>query len=1566
MNTQIAPPQSLTSCGKRKHGRFIFLILLLLFFRPLTNYSQFQSISIDTTITADCEFDPFDSLGAIYGLKVSGSVTLSSDTSLIRIVLYDSLFNEYLIYESYPLIAESATFSFYDECDETCFLNGVNPYSIEVQLINATLDLTSVSIEPNFVASADSLQLSAKMGVELAKVSTINNYIDQNEMLWFADTNSLSKLFYKDKKRLFGYKYNLTGFEYYTGGLYFPMGASLGEEDNSDIVKEWDWRNRHGANDPTKGQYYYDEDSDGNGWMTSVKDQTVRDNCDGLCYIYSPIGAVEGLANIYLNNTTRMNYNLSEQMVLDCDNYEGSSDCPTECHCGDASKTNIELVKGIVDDNCYPDNDPGDCNPCNDPSYKIKINSWDYVGEHEENPGISEIKTNLIEKGPLNAWLDSYNSGANHFMVLVGYGTIEAGDEIENPRNPTQSFVIDQDSDHLGQTYWIFKNSYGASNDNDGYRYHLDTDESPAYLSFYNLPIDDLTTPEVEEPECFDKDYDGYWNWGIQAEHPTSCDGDNHIKDENGDYVKDSDDSNDRLGSFDENYYSIPVAPVMEVKHGNNAIPGNTFYTFYDEIGENDKITLTFTIENNGDAQLNLYESNAVQKNINISGTNADDFIVLEPYPFHQIPFGRYQEFTIQFTLTDPIAEPKQATVTIDVDEDDMDDYVFNLVFAKCPEQLAQTTEITGTEVYWDGVHTFFGDVVVKDGTTLYVTGQAAFVSGASLMVEQGAKVYVDGGLLTALCGGIWQGVDVWGDRNLSQYITENQGFIQLQNGGTISYAETGIETIKKVGGRVVYNSSGGIVVVHNGVIENCKTGVHLYPYSNFWPDPLSQVPSLCNFEEAIFINDQHQLPYRQLYLQEVYGIDIRGCTFEHTSPGALNITYGIYSESSDFTLSYKNLSPGSDPPTNILPSRFTNLRYGVYASNTPAWGRPYISNNIFTDNVIGVYVSLVNYPVIINNEFLVRSRFSAQSNDTETIGLYLNDPSVGFVVEENMFYSEIHRSNLPDTKCAGIHLTNTGGAPNEIYNNSFNSLKIGVTAAGSNQDGNGVGLCIKCNDFTLCFNDVYITNQGGAGNLGIATNQGVGSGGSGNPTLAGGNTFSVTDSEIENNFNYGNLEGCNPVVYTHHGNFNPSIFKIVPYPIYPPSPSQQITLNPDYDVSYNSKSVACPSNYGSGGIDLMATTTTFNSELTLVGSYNDTLDMFVDGGDTESLAWDVNMSTPPEATALRQDLLDESPYLSDTVMKAAIAKEEVLPGAMVRDVLIANPQSAKSTEVLQALDNRSDTIPDYMLDQIMLGQNLYGAKELLEQQLARHKTQKGKALRQLIHHYLTDTINRAASADSIINLLANDNELSSQYRLALKYLGLKDSTMAYSNLYDIPVTYDLDARQETEYDLYEDLLDVKWQIVTDTTLPDSTTIEALFDIEEYYNTTPGVHARNILIGLGELAYDEPVYFPDFNKAAPIWRRSKKKSSEPSSLKVFPNPAGHYFIAEFELHETVGSNMLVLTNLNGHNILVIDIRRKQDQIVIPTLGIKPGVYILQLINGSKVQESVKLTILSQR
>jgi hypothetical protein len=88
---------------------------------------------------------------------------------------------------------------------------------------------------------------------------------------------------YEEKKRLFGEKYNLCGLDFYQGGIYDQAPGVISVSDTSTLINSWDWRERHGANDTLKADYYYDGDITGTGWLTPADDQTKRPFCTGLC-----------------------------------------------------------------------------------------------------------------------------------------------------------------------------------------------------------------------------------------------------------------------------------------------------------------------------------------------------------------------------------------------------------------------------------------------------------------------------------------------------------------------------------------------------------------------------------------------------------------------------------------------------------------------------------------------------------------------------------------------------------------------------------------------------------------------------------------------------------------------------------------------------------------------------------------------------------------------------------------------------------------------------------------------------------------------------------------------------------------------------------------------------------------------------------------------------------------------------------------------------------------------------------------------------------------------------------
>jgi len=154
----------LSAIGSTKAGRRYCILALLISFLlcAVILPTQSQVIPVNQTFSSDTIFAPFTGSTAVYSLKAYGNVNLYSDSSLVRIVLVDSYGNHWLVFESYPLITDTSSLVFSAGCDETCFLDGVVPDSIRIDLISAFLTLDSLKLDTNFISNASELQAQAK------------------------------------------------------------------------------------------------------------------------------------------------------------------------------------------------------------------------------------------------------------------------------------------------------------------------------------------------------------------------------------------------------------------------------------------------------------------------------------------------------------------------------------------------------------------------------------------------------------------------------------------------------------------------------------------------------------------------------------------------------------------------------------------------------------------------------------------------------------------------------------------------------------------------------------------------------------------------------------------------------------------------------------------------------------------------------------------------------------------------------------------------------------------------------------------------------------------------------------------------------------------------------------------------------------------------------------------------------------------------------------------------------------------------------------------------------------
>ncbi len=863
----------------------------------------------------------------------------------------------------------------------------------------------------------------------------------------------------------------------------------------------------------------------------------------------------------------------------------------------------------------------------------------------------------------------------------------------------------------------------------------------------------------------------------------------------------------------------------------------------------------------------------------------------------------------------------------------------------------------------WVTPQTIQSDLIIKQGATLTINCKISFSASSKIIVEAGGKLILDGGTLTSACNSLWRGVEVWGTKNQSQLYPQYQGTVELINNGTISNAECAIRLVKLDNrGIPVSDFTGGIVKCTRATFLNNKTAVKFYPYQNFNPLNNKEISNASYFTNVMFTTTDAYLNMQSkpdffVELNKVKTIPFNGCSFTNSIPTlipACDRGTGIYSFASGFKVDRVCANNNTNPCSSWISSNFSGLYYGIRAMGDGGAYYVNIDHTTFDKNLRGVYIGGIDLVCINRNSFFTK----IGTSQTPSSGVYL-DYCSGYSVQENSF-SGNYTGIFPfiNTYETGIVINNSGEAVNSIYNNRYiQSLQYGIIAQNKNRNSSGsTGLTIKCNDFqSPNMYDIAVTKSDvNATLMGINTLQGANGISTTDPA---GNTFSYSwqakPSLIESDY----MNQCENLSYIYHAQSNGFNVQPIRFTASPKVSPSQTTIN---NISY-SKNLSCPSQLGNG-----VSSTDMRSDKLIAESKIDyssnQLAILNDGGNTEQLLTEVQTSIAPDALALHNELIDKSPYLSDIVMIEAMNKEDVLPAAMVTEVLVANPQAAKADAVTEALDGRENPLSEDQRSDIDQGVFILGAKESLESELAQSYTERANAQYELMRYFLSDTTQ--ISTDSVNDALIAEPDLWAKYLLSMQQVLDGDTLSADATLQSIASSNSLSTREQLQLAAYIDYANVQKQLVNAGNLiPDSLQELSLKAIASDTLYQPSAYARAILVNAGKIEYNEPYVFPvDGLKSGKVIVKKQKSYTDENTLKIYPNPAKDFIIAEYTLKEGVLNASLKIVDVSGKQLKTIAIKGKHDYLVIPTNDLAPGIFFCRLFTKVKVVSSVKFSI----
>ncbi len=874
-------------------------------------------------------------------------------------------------------------------------------------------------------------------------------------------------------------------------------------------------------------------------------------------------------------------------------------------------------------------------------------------------------------------------------------------------------------------------------------------------------------------------------------------------------------------------------------------------------------------------------------------------------------------------------------------------------VLAALPEPEITIT----THVVWDTPRRQAGNVIIEPGASLTITSMLYMHPETRIIVKRGGRLNIDQGTVTSAgFENFWTGIEVWGNSSQRQLVMHqgvmHQGWVRIVNGGSVRNSEMGIYTnrMDATTGGWVSGYTGGIVQGNNASFVNNKVSLQFFPY-NF--------PSVSGFSSSEFITDDGLHGGApddwMVEITGMNGVKFSACRFLNQS-----VNHEYFKNGIRIVNSYVKI--GGQCTSTALPcqeweySRFERLYYGIYATAVSTSRFVDIQRTEFKNNFRGLYLGGITNALVLSNRFMVNSPFVANGG----YGMYL-DVCTGYWVEDNHFIGQ-------GASWIGIGLivNNSGTAPNEIYRNWFENLQKGISAQGVNRHPRlNQGLQILCNEFINCGADLLILPslmpEGGTGwgqpspitQGGIAPHQGANM-----PnvhTAMAGNLFDIHSSIPDGDFDDINNQAEHIIYYYPSLSDDERVFPV------------DITLNtvhrqaveflPDNVWTFEA---GCPPTIDDNG-------GTIRQELLYAAGHwsaqasqaEEQLTALIDAGNTEELQWEVYMATNPEAMQIYNELMALSPYLSDTVVSNAIFKDDVLVNAMLRDIMVANPHTAKSPELMEMLDQRWVPLPEFMKEQVLQGRNIVTTREALEANLAQYELNHSVALSKLARFYHNNP-------DSLgwLYSLHNDAMLGYKHAFSLLQHGMALQGMEVLNnmavqLCPSGLTPEKHTWMVENYSLLVALLEQESGI----TKPGSAEIAQAWAIHDNASGLPAAYARGLLQVWGLIEYQEPILHPETYKSATgkavVLAGCRAEGN--LLLSVRPNPARDYLIITWELPSD-DKAALEFTDANGRMVHRQKLLNAKDEQVVAIQNWKPGAYQATIRTDSGGRQTVRFIV----
>jgi hypothetical protein len=910
----------------------------------------------------------------------------------------------------------------------------------------------------------------------------------------------------------------------------------------------------------------------------------------------------------------------------------------------------------------------------------------------------------------------------------------------------------------------------------------------------------------------------------------------------------------------------------------------------------------------------------------------------------------------------------------------------------------------TWNPAYFGGQTTIIvdADVIVNAGVALTINNLMVMVTpGHRIRANNLSTIMANNSTFDVICGDTWHGFEVLGGGSTAA-IT-NRGYLEMNNCVT-RHAECGIRNYKPVSYPYPYSSHsdyGGNIEAFNSTFEDnifdldlrnftsnsnnnrsakfeeCTFRLNQLPASSYTfgfiapigDSSFNTIPRLLdNIMIASFLTS-----HQRILCTAVNRTLFHDCRLINLNANYANLYGSCGLRITNASITWEGTWPGDSYITANYASQITGWRRGVTATGftaitgaiNPIFNRINFNNTLFQchqgisglgsfgldarNNVFTWYPNAgFNHLAALGGT--LAQFYGIRFNNSSQTNLNINPQE--YIIAHNAFVPPTFPGANFTSK--GVHAYECGSLNNYIIDNTFINCQIGILAELSNRSvaGNS-GMRYECNTFintaqvTQQVRDISIIgNTAASGNnfakLGVHNLQqrsfepAIG-------TFSAGNKFipsihSLTLDDIR-------TDGGNPLIPT------PPAIPPHTYLVHPPTEVNaanqdivdgvltlpEMTSNAHTPIFGNVDPNPCGYTWQPPTPPTIQNLVNLRTSKILLES---TLQSILDGGDTDAMLFEIDGATYQNALTLFQELMNASPGLSQDVLLAAIQKEFELPKPLLALVLQSNPDAAKNSKILEAIDERNDPLTEYQRNQFLSGKYWLSNKEILTQQIAATDAQ--------IEKEIFNLIASGFDTNSLLDVfdLNNPNEAKIKADLLVANGQIAEALSLTAHQLNSQKIDDAISSSET----YTTLLQIRHQTLSNGNHQLSPSdLDKLLAI--WNNNTEG---------FGDLAYLYLVLFAGYPEPE-ILESAELRSTEASAadqhtstiqnnLRIWPNPASEFIQIQIENPNLQPCQIIILDGL-GKEVLRSKLDMLQTEVLVDIKEIPVGRYFVKIIGG---------------